>query len=111
MPSCNAAFGFELPKRFIKCRHDMRGRSEPPFAVILLERFILRSQVERERTRIALSSQERRFAGDDEGKARHALNALIGRGNQKINAERLHRDFHPAEATHGIHDEQAGFSP
>ena len=44
MPSSNAAFGFELPERLGKCRHDMRGRSEPPFAVILLERFILRSQ-------------------------------------------------------------------
>lgn len=77
--------------------------------MILLERFILRSQIERERTRIAFSGKQRRFAGNDEGKARHALNALIGRGNQKINAESLHRDFHPAEAAHGIHDEQAVF--
>ncbi len=70
----------------------MRGRSKAPLAAAVAHRSVLRVQIERNRAGVAARGFKGRGAGDDEGKARNALNALVGRGNQKVDSKRADID-------------------
>ena len=55
----------------------------------------------------ALGGGEGALAGDDEAEARHAFDALVGRGDQGLIAQRLHFRRHGAEGAHGIDQQLA----
>ena len=62
-------------------------------------------QVEGDRAGATGAGRQRGAAGDDEAKARHPLNALVGRADQKLDAKAPHVDGDAAKAAHGIDDQ------
>src|ERR1019366_7670569 len=79
----DAALGEELLQRLVERDDDMDRRGE---AVLpgLLEIAALVEQVERQRRRIALGLGERFAPADDEAEPRHAFEALVGGGRDRV---------------------------
>ena len=92
-------------ERLRKSGYDVRRRRKAPLAVVLFHRLPLRVQIERNRAGVAFGSRKRFAAGNDEGKARDTLDALVRRRDQKIDAELGNIHIHGPEGAHGVHDE------
>ena len=86
--------------------HDMRRRGEAPFAAVLFHHAPLIIEIKRKRSGVAFAGFKSFNASDDEGKARHTLDAFVGRGNEKINADFRHIDINAAKRAHGINNEK-----
>ena len=82
----------------------MGRRGEAPLAVVVLHAAPLGVQIQRQRARTAFAGGQLRFAGNHEGKARHALNAFVGGAYQVINIQRGDIQWNAAEAAHRIDD-------
>ena len=83
----------------------MGGRGKAPLAPLLLHGLPLGMQVEGDRAGTTGAGRERHAASDDEAKARHPLNALVGRADEKLDAKAPHVDGDTAKAAHGIDDQ------
>lgn len=88
-------------------RNDVRGRGVAPLAAVLFEGRPLVVEVERKRAGIALRGFEDALFHDHEGKARDALNALVGRGNDDVEIEPRNVDVDGAEGAHRVDDHRA----
>src|ERR1700722_8074385 len=82
----------------------MRGGCEAEFA-IALEGLELGHEVQTQTPGISGAAEQMVAFAKYEGKSRHALDALIGGGNQAINSAILKIHGNTPETAHGIHDE------
>ena len=103
--SRKSALGLHLGQRLMEGEHHMGGGGVAPFAVAVLEAAPLVVEVEREAERLALGRFECRLIRDDEAEARHALDALVGGGDEEVDAPILDRDVHAAEGAHRVDHE------
>ena len=91
-------------QRLGKGQHHMGGGGKAPLS-ILVHGLPLVIEVQRQGPGLAGTGLQLLPVGQDEGKAGHPLNALVGAGHQEINAPASHRDVHAAEGGHGVHKE------
>ena len=80
-----AALGPELLERLVE-RHDHVDRRREAVLPGLGEVLPLVVEVEHQRGGVALGLGQRRLAADDEAQARHALDALVGGGGERVEA-------------------------
>ena len=100
----NAALGGELLHGLGKGAYHMGGRGEAPFAAAFFHGLPLVVEVEAQGPGLAGAAFEHALSGQDEAEAGHALDALVGAGNERVRADVRHVDGHAAEAAHGVHD-------
>ena len=72
--------------------------------MVILHAAPLGVQIQRQRARAALAVCQFRLPGNDEGKARHTLNAFVGGADQIIDIQGGDVHGNAAEAAHGIDD-------
>ena len=102
----DAAFLLEFSDRLMERGYNMRRRGKAPFAAVLFHHTPLIVEVKRERSGVSFAGFKSFNASNDEGKARYALNAFIGRRDEKINADFRNIDINAAKRTHGIDNEK-----
>src|ERR1700722_1332376 len=79
----NSTLRIELLQSLPECKQNVGGRSEPELPV-LFESGPLRVQVEAQRSRLALRRLELDAARQGEPEARNPFDALVRRGDQKV---------------------------
>src|SRR5580692_971306 len=99
----HSTFLVQLVQRLFERQNGLDWRGEPEVS-IGFHAGPLVIEVETQRARIAFCGQQSLASGKHKAKSRHALDALVRRGDEKVDMRTNHVDGYRAKATHRIHD-------
>ena len=95
----------KLVQGAVERQNRVRRRREPPLAATLVETDPLIVQVQAQRTSASGRRLEARAPREHEAEPGDSLDALVGRRDQVVRAERGHGQRHAAEGRHRVHDQ------